>query len=182
MILWILISLFVLFITWILLVPVILFLHTESNSYMVSLPGIFRVAVVPSDELFHIRGRAFFIPFRYHPFRQRRRKKKKETVKAKETEKPAKPAKKRWTGKTAGGIRLGIDLLRSVRIRRLYLDMDTDDFMLNAWLVPVFSLVNSDHIQLKANFTGNMSLLLDLRIRLGSMLYTFIRYKIRSIY
>jgi len=173
MILWILISLVVLFITWILLVPVILFLHTESNRYMVSLPGIFRVAVVPSEELFHIRGRALFIPFRYHPFRQSKRKRKKEKIKTKETEKPAKPA---------GSIRLGIDLLRSVRIRRLYLDMDTDDFILNAWLVPVFSLVNSDHIQLKANFTGNMSLLLDLRIRLGSVLYTFIRYKIRSIY
>jgi len=182
MILWILISLLVLFIIWILLVPVILFLHTGSDRYMVSLPGIFSVALVPSDELFHIRGRAFFIPFRYHPFRQSRRKRKKETVKAKETEKPAKPAKKRRTGKPAGGIRMGIDLLRSVRIRRLYLDMDTDDFMLNAWLIPVFSAINSENIQLRANFTGNLSLLLDMRIRLGSMLYTFIRYKIRSIY
>ncbi len=179
MILWILISLLILFILWILLVPVILFIHTDSNRYLVSLPGIVKVSLVPSEELFHIRIWIFFIPFRYHPFRESRKKKKEKKERKPES---GKPAKRRRIGKPAGGIRMGIDLLRTVRIRRLYLDVDTDDFMLNAWMVPVFSAINSENIQLSANFTGNLSLLLDMRIRLGSVLYTFIRYKIRSIY
>lgn len=174
----ILISLLILLLLWILLIPVIILICTERNRYMLNLPGIVKLAVVPSGDFFHIRGWIFFIPFRYHPFRERssrRRKREKDQV-------TVKPVRKKRAGKPSVGIRMGLDMLRSIRIRKLALDMDTDDFVLNAWLIPVFSAVNTENIQLRANFTGTLSFFLDLRIRLGSMLWNFIRYKIRSIY
>ena len=73
-----------------------------------------------------------------------------------------------------------MDALGSFRIRKLHLDLDTDDFMLNAWLVPVFSMVNSKDIQMRVNFDGNSSLLLDLRIHLGSLLWIFIKSRYRT--
>ena len=62
------------------------------------------------------------------------------------------------------------------------LDIDTDDFMLNAWLVPAFSFINSENIQMRVNFHGTSSLVLDLRTRLGLLLWTVIRNKYRSFF
>lgn len=67
------------------------------------------------------------------------------------------------------------------RIRRLEADIDTDDFTLNAWLVPVFSMVNRENIHLQANFEGYNSLVLDLRVTLGALLWILIRTKYKSI-
>jgi hypothetical protein len=71
--------------------------------------------------------------------------------------------------------------LRSFRIKRLEADIDTDDFTLNAWLVPVFSAVNGENVHLQVNFEGHQSLLLDLRVTLGSILWNIIRVKYKSI-
>jgi hypothetical protein len=135
------------------------------------LPGILKVVVVPSTEIFHIKGWIFFIPFRFNPFQGKRGKRK---------EKPKKPRKKWRLNKFRGGKQIISDVARSMRIRKLILDLDTDDFMLNAWLVPAFSMVNSGNIQMRINFEGSSSLLLDLRTRLGTLLWIVIKIKYRS--
>jgi len=71
-------------------------------------------------------------------------------------------------------------MIRSIRIRKLTLEIDTDDFLLNAWLVPLFSLMNSENIQMRVNFGGSSSLLLDLRGRLGNLLWIVISTKYKS--
>jgi hypothetical protein len=167
----IIITLLLAFLLWLLLGPVILFLNTETNRYHLALPGIIKIAVVPSTELFHIRGWVFFIPFKYHPFRPRKGKRK---------EKPEKPKAKKKPRKVSGNINMVIDVVRSLRIRKLYLNLDTDDFILNAWLVPAFSYVNSENIRMRVNFEGTSSLLLDLRLRLGTLIWIFIRNKYKS--
>jgi hypothetical protein len=171
MILYIVISFFIALLLWILFCPVIIFVNTVNNQYHLMLPGIFKAVVVPSPELFYVRGWIFFIPFKYHPFRGKRKKKK---------EKPEKKPKKKRPRRIGGNVRLLTDAVASFRIRKLRLDLDTDDFMLNAWLVPAFSLVNSKNIQMRVNFEGNSSLLLELRIHLGSLLWIFIRNRYRT--
>lgn len=168
----IIISLVLAFLFWLLLGPIIFFLNTDTDRYHVALPGIFKVAVVPTSELFHIRGWIFFVPFKYHPFRPSKDKKK---------EKPHRPKKKKRRPKLSGNTRMIAGAIRSVRIRRLHLDIDTDDFILNAWLVPVFTYVNRENIRMTANFEGRASLLLDLRVRLGTLLWIVIRNKYKSI-
>jgi len=71
-------------------------------------------------------------------------------------------------------------MLHAMRIRKLHLDVDTDDFTLNAWLIPVFSAVNSENIRLQANFEGNATLLLDLRTSLGALIWAFLKSKYNS--
>ena len=172
MIWYILISLFVALLLWLLLGPVIIFLNTDTNHYHIWLPGIFKVVMVPSPELFYLRGWIFFVPYKYDPFKAKKSKKKK---------KPAKPVKKRRTKNITGNIQTIMDAVRSFRIRKLFLDLDTDDFMLNAWLVPVFSHINTENIRMRVNFEGSSSLLLDLRLRLGNILWILIRNKYKSI-
>jgi hypothetical protein len=113
--------------------------------------------------LFQVRGWFSFIPFRFDPFKKRRRRKK--------TDKPAKKKKRRF--RMGKGMKMGRKVLRAFRIRRMYLDIDTDDFILNAQLIPVFSALNSEHIRMRANFEGEASLLMDIRTRLGALLWAF---------
>jgi len=155
---------------WILFGPVIIFVNTESKRYSVTLPGIFNARVIPSADLFKIRGSVFFIPYRYNPFHKKPKKPEEE-----------KPARKKRSFKLSDGMPLGKSIMHAFRIRKLHLNLDTDDFALNAWLVPVFSAVNSENISLQANFEGDISLQLDLRTRLGAVIWAFIKTKYNSM-
>jgi hypothetical protein len=175
MVLIVLIALFVLLLLWILAVPVVVFLDTERNRYFLSLPGVFKAVAVPTEGLFHIRIWAFFIPFTFDPFRSKSDKKEKEKKKKKPLQ------KRKRKGILARGT-LAVKTFRAFRIRKLELDIDTDDFMWNAWLIPLFSAVNSENIRMRANFTGQASLLFDLRVSLGHLLWILVTNKIRSYY
>lgn len=165
MIWYILISLLSVTLLWILLGPVIIYLNTDRNKYYVTLPGIFKAAWVSAGDLFHIRGWIFFIPFKINPFKRRKKKNK---------EKSILPGKKK-PGRRFGSVRMLKGAISSFRIRRLILDIDTDDFSLNAWLVPVFSLVRSENIRMRVNFEGNAFLQLDLRTRISTILIQLIK-------
>jgi hypothetical protein len=149
-----------------------MYLDTDTSRYHLVLPGIFKAVVVPSSEIFNIRIWIFFIPFRIRPFKSKKGKRK---------EKSKKPVKKWRLRKFAGGKQMISRVIRSMRIRKLSLDLDTDDFLLNSWLVPVFSSLNSDNIQMKINFEGSSSLLLDLRARIGAILWIVISNKYKSL-
>lgn len=161
----IIISLLLLFLLWLLLVPVILYTDTDRERYLLTLPGIFRAVVVPDDGLFSIRGWILFIPFRFNPFKSRKSK-----------EKP-KQQKKKKRKKRFMNPRMIRGALRAIRIRRLEANMDTDNFTWNAWLVPAFSAVNGENIHLQVNFEGHQSLLLDLRVTLGTLFWNVIKAK-----
>lgn len=149
--------------------PVILYADTERERYLLSLPGMFKAVVVPHAGLFQIRGWILFIPFRFRPFEPRKRKEKpEEGKKKKRTRRFAKP----------GMIR---GALRAFRIRRLEANMDTENFTWNAWLVPAFSALNGGNIHLQVNFEGHQSLMLDLRVTLGSLLWNMIKAKYKSV-
>ena len=153
--------------------PVILYTNTEQNRYLLTLPGIFRAVVVPDKDLFHIRGWVFFIPFRFNPFKPSKKEKEKKAL-----EKKTKKKKRGFL--RSGNIKTMKGALRALRVKRLEADVDTDDFTLNAWLVPIFSAVNGQNIRLQVNFEGHQSLLLDLRVTLGTLLWTIIKMKYNS--
>jgi len=169
MIWYILILMLLIFLFWILLMPVILYTNTDRNRYLLTLPGIFRAVVVPDDALFHIRGWIFFIPFKFNPFVQRKRKRE---------DKPRKKKKSVWR---SGNLRIMRGALCAFRIRKLEANIDTEDFTMNAWLVPVFSAVNEENICLRVNFEGHQSLLLDMRVTLGALLWNIAKTKYRHI-
>lgn len=168
MIWWILISFIFILLLWILLAPVILFTNTDRNRYSLSLPGVFQAVVVPADGLFKVRGWIFFVPYTFNPFKPRKKKKQEKAVKKK---------KKRIHRKLPIKPGMMKEALRAFRIKKLQLNMDTDDVVANSWLIPVFSLVNSENVQMKVNYEGTFSLLLDLRTRIGSLLWMFIKNK-----
>ena len=67
------------------------------------------------------------------------------------------------------------DLPGALRVRRLRLDLDTDDEILNVALIPAFSAVNNERIHLTANFEGRASLQMEMRTRVGSLAWVFLK-------
>lgn len=167
MIWYILILFFITLLLWILLAPVIVLINTEGNRYLITLPGVISLMLVPREELFMVRGWIFFIPFKIDPFKRKKAKPRKE----KERVIKMKRSKNRF-----GNIKIITEAIRSIRIRKLWLDIDTDDYALNAWLVPVFSAVNqTGNIRMQVNFEGNLSLYLDFRTRISRLLWILFR-------
>jgi len=171
MIWYILVILLLLFLLWLLFGPVILLANSAGNRYQLSLPGIFLAVLVPSDGLFHVRGRILFVPYKFFPFKGGKKKKKEK--------KDAVTGKKKFRF-PRGGLGMARDMAGTIRIKRLEMDIDTDDFLLNAWLVPVFSVIDSSNIRMSVNFEGVFTLLADMRIRLGALLWAFIRNRYKS--
>ena len=187
----ILIFIFGSLLAWLIAGPVILYLDTERGDYRLSLPGIIRVALVPSEKIFDLRVRIFFIPLRFNPFSPgkawgRKKAGTKEEKPEKGDKKEGEPSRKKRKAAflkiKRGSLRMGRDVLRAIRIRKLRLDLDTEDFILNAWLVPAFTMVNDGNIRMTVNFEGRASLLLDLRTRLGSLAWIYIKNQYRSMF
>ncbi len=171
------ISVLVVTLLWILLGPIIIYLDTQENRYQVGLPGIIKAAVVPTEEIFHIRGWLFFIPFKDTSFPSE-----KERAQRRRSKERKNPGGKEKQFKWSEGKNLLRNILGSFRVKRMDLDIDTDDFMLNAWLVPAFSSVNSEHIHMQVNFEGNASLMLNMQTRLGALAWALIKTKYQSLF
>lgn len=174
MIWYIIITLFFVLLLWILLGPVVLTLDTSVNRYRFMLPGVVSISLVPAEGFFRIHGWIFFVPFRLDPLKMgknRKRRKKEEKDKKKEK----KPSGRKKGFNQMKKIR---KMLGAIRIRRLELDIDTDDYLLNAWLVPAFATVNSyDNIQMNVNFEGNLFLHMDVRTRVGALVWRMIPWR-----
>ena len=165
----ILISFIVALFVWILLVPVIIHINTEGNRYYLVLPAVLRAEIVPADGLFRIRGWILFIPYSFNPF----------TMNFGSKKEKKKKKKSRRMGLQQGK-NMFRDLLGSFRIRKLDLNLDTDDFVTNAYLVPAFSAINRENINMQVNYEGELDLLLDVRTRIGKILWTFFKYNFKS--
>ncbi len=170
MVLCIVILVFVMFLGWILFAPLILAVNTGSEQYSARLPGIFKARFVRDEESYHVRIRVFFIPFTMHPY----------GFAGKGQRKP-KGRKPRRTGSVKYGIMAFRELLKSFRLKLLYLNIDSGDYLLNAFMVPVLMFTRSERIRIRVNFMEENTLVMDLRNRLASLLWIGIKYKYRML-
>lgn len=67
-------------------------------------------------------------------------------------------------------------LLRSFDIQRVVVDLDTDNVVLNAQLVPVFFWASRGPVQLSTNFHGRVYFHLEARNRPVIILWTFFQF------
>lgn len=90
--------------------------------------------------------------------------------------KTAKPRrKKKWSLRPAAVWKKGRRLLGSFRVRRFFINLDTDDFILNAYLYPIFSLLNGKNRRLAINFEGQTVVDVFLTSRVWRVLWLLIR-------
>jgi len=164
MIAYILTALIFILLIWVLFGPVMLLIDTEKKRYLFTLPGVLSARVISREDLFYIRMWIFFLPFKIDPFKVGRRPSSSSEITGKE---------KKSRSRRISPVRFMQKAGQAIRIRRLDLDLDTDDFPLNARLVPVFSALSGRNRDLRVNFEGKMYLHLDLRTRIAALLWMY---------
>lgn len=65
-------------------------------------------------------------------------------------------------------------LLRTFRVHTFRLALDTDDYVMNAYLYPVFHLLSARNRRLNINFSGRNELVLIVSNRIGNLLWAFL--------
>ncbi|WP_299441408.1 hypothetical protein [uncultured Aquimarina sp.] len=126
----ILISLFIIAI-YILLLPIVICLDTNTNEYYIQLKGLAKASIEEDkEEVIRIKLRMLFFNFHFFPLKKVGLGRKK-TVKKKSTKKP----------KNRINIRTGLRLLNSFKVKKILLDIDTGDCIYNAKLYPVFAFL-----------------------------------------
>lgn len=144
-----LLTLLILFAIYLLFAPLVLFMDTKDNTYFVELKGLAKASFEPDRlEFLKIRLRIAFMNFDFYPLR------KSDNTKKKKIEEK-KPARK---GKISP--KKVLALLKSFKLKKFYLNMDTGDFVLNAKLYPIFNFLDYHLGRFTINFQGKNRIVL----------------------
>ena len=163
--LWVILILFLLSIViYLLFARVSLFIDTSTNQYFIKLQGICKInAERDETEILKLRLHIFFLDFNFYPLHPDKKKKRKSKKKKK---------KSRFS-LTFKQTKL---LIKSFKIKRFYLDLDTGDCITNAKLYPVFALLNYKMGHFNINFNGRNKLVLHIQNRPVYIIKSFINF------
>ena len=151
-----------LLILWLLFSPIELKLDTRSHTYFLHWKSIgqARLKMVPDDLIIQLR--ILFWKKDFHPLEYKPKKKEKKTKKAKK-KKPGKMNFSKWKRK-------GVRLFKSFTIKSFRLNLDTDNYLYNSYLYPVFYFLNKGKKQWNINYQGEFEFVLIVQNRLYKML------------
>ena len=145
---------------------------------MAGLPGIFYLSLIPDEEqIFHFQIRVVFIKINFYLFKQ----------KEEETDVIFKRKKSKKKRKIPGRktilliIKIFRKIVKSSRLKTLYLNIDTDDVITNAYLIPIFAGLHRNNINLSVNYNGNVEIIIRIENNIFHMLVvtiqTFLHHK-----
>ena len=159
--------LFLAMLLYLLFVPMVLFIDTDTNEYYIQLKGLAKANLETHEEkLLQIRLRAFFRDFYFYPL---------QNVGISGKEKIAK--KTRTKGGKKISLKQGLGLLHSFKLKRFLLDIDTGNCIQNAKLYPVLELMSYKLGDFKVNFIGRNRFVLHMQNRPIYILKSFINPK-----
>jgi hypothetical protein len=67
-------------------------------------------------------------------------------------------------------------IIQSICIKRFQVDIDTDDVVMNAQLIPAFVFLSPDSVRLSANFEGRVYARLLAEVRLYRLVWAFLEF------
>ncbi len=156
MVLLIILGCLVVLLIWLVLLPIRLVIHTDSNVYRLEWGELVGAQVIPLSDDLKIRMRFPFFHKDFYPLRP--------DTGAMEKEKPAeqkeKKKKKRRQLKKAFPIIKSV--LRSFYVKQFKLELDTDDYLTNAYLFPLFYFLNKTKGEWNINYNGRFALDLEI--------------------
>ncbi|WP_299113919.1 hypothetical protein [uncultured Winogradskyella sp.] len=159
MLLTIFIVLFVSFVIYLLLMPIIIVIDTISGKYYIQLKGLAKASIVYDEkEILKIKLRAFFLNFNFYPFRVR--------LSPKQSKKP----------KKSMDFRIGLKIIKSFKVKQFYLNLDTGNCITNAKLYPFFAFLNYYKGGYNINFTGQNTLQITIENRPIRIIKSFINF------
>jgi len=164
MVLFIVITIFILLLVSLLLAPIIVCIDTSSNQYYLQLQGLIKANLEKHDtEIFRIRLNVLFMKFYIYPLKKKRINKQKKSNK----EHLSKHKKHISFSRS-------FKILRTFKIKQFFIDMDTGNCILNAKLYPLFALLNYNTGNFHINFQGRNQLVLIVKNRPIDIIKSFI--------
>lgn len=149
-----------------LLIPIVLFMDTATNQYYVQLPGLAKASVESHHEEFiRIKLKLFFLSFYFYPLKN---------IGSKKSKKSGNKIVKK-SGKSVD-FGKGLRLLKSIKVKRLLVNIDTGDCILNAKLYPIFAFLNYKIGKFNINFEGENRLALHLYSRPIYLIKSFFNF------
>lgn len=156
----------VLLVTYLLLIPIILFIDTSKNEYYIQLKGLARAYIEPhKEETIRIKLNVFFMRFYFFPIN--------EIIKRNQAKK-IKQKKYKTKSRKPLGINKGLQVLKTFKVKQFAIDMDTGNVVQNAKLYPVFTFFNYYKGGFNINFEGRNRLVVHLQNRPIDIIKIFI--------
>ncbi|MDH5413637.1 MAG: hypothetical protein OEW87_05830 [Flavobacteriaceae bacterium] len=154
--------LLILYLLW---MPMVLFIDTDTQQYYMQFKGLAKASIEGhKEEVLRIHLKVVFFHFYFYPLKEIGNPKKKKI------EKNSKKSSKRI------GMRKGLSLLRSFKVKRLLLDIDTGDCVKNAQLYPYFAFLNYKLGTFHINFEGRNRMALYMQNRPINIIRSFINF------
>lgn len=147
--------------------PIDLLIDTYSNKYYLNIRGFAKASVEKDNvKIIRIKLRLFFMNFYFYPLKQYVLRNNKKT-----------PKKKQRKRKLRIGLKKYLQILKSFKIKRFDLELDTGDYTMNAKLYPVFVFLNYSVGHFKVNFEDRNQLVLHIQNRPINIIKSFINFK-----
>ncbi len=161
----IIIALLIIFLVYVLLAPIALVINTDKNQYFIEQKGLLKAQLATDEkEVFKIRMKVFFFNFNLYPLKKKTSSKsKKKHVKL-----------KRKRSKKTVKFKRVMSVIKSFKIKKFHLELDSGDCINNAKLYPAFAFLNYMNIDCHINFTGRNSLILAIENKPIRIIKSFI--------
>ncbi len=152
---------FLLVVLYVLLIPIILFIDTDTNEYYVQVKGLAKASLEPIKvELLRVKLTVLFMTFYFYPLKYKW---------FKRNEK-----KQKSLNKQPINLNKIVRILKSFKVKRMLLKIDTGDPILNVKLYTIFSLLNYSAGNFSVNFKNKNQLALHIENRPIDMIRSFI--------
>ena len=151
-------------ITYLLTVPIFVQIDSRSHLYSLRLPGLLNINVESDEkEIIKVKVVVLFVKFYVYPFNYMQKSKR-----PKEGKQPKKKPD------TLRRIKRVLDIIKTFKVKRCYVNMDTGNVLLNARLYPLFGLLNYKGGNFHVNFNGQNQYILLMKSRPINIARTFI--------
>ncbi|WP_297692021.1 hypothetical protein [uncultured Eudoraea sp.] len=153
-----------LFILYLLFVPLDIVINVGKNQYFVRIWGLAKVALEGHEtEFIRIKLNTLFTRFYFYPLRKKKKEQKKKIEK-----------KARKRNNIQSNLKYGLQVIKSFKVKKLLLDIDTGDCIENAKLYPAFAFLNHHVGTFQVNFEGRVNMVLHLQNRPINIIKSFI--------
>lgn len=163
-VLWVILSIILLFLVWLLIAPIQLYISSPHNIYCLKWKGIAQIRLIPEADDIHLQFQIAFWKKDFYPLQHQAKSSKKQ----KHPNKTKNKSKSRWTFRKIK--RKAQRLFQSFDFKAFDVNLDTDDYIMNAYLYPIFFFLSKQGRRLNINYQGELSLHMIVENRLYRIL------------
>ncbi len=158
--------LFFLVLAYVLLAPINFYMDTATQRYDLSFGSLAKANLeMHKEALLRIKLKLLFMKFYFYPLKWKHAREKRTSKK-----------KKLGKSRRSLGPRKGLRMLKSFKVKRLLVDLDTGNCISNAKLYPLFALLNYHIGSFHINFEGRNRMALHMQNRPIRIIKSFINF------